>query len=232
MVYVALILMSAATCPRSLLVQDYSYLQDINRVPAFVMLGIFAATLSASLSCLIGASRILQAISRDNLLGDWFLFFSKESGEPVRAVIASWFMVQCVLFIGSVNAIAPIVTMLYLLTYGTVNFACFILDITGAPNFRPSFRYFSWKTALMGAVSCISIMFVVNLGYALGAIGLMVMLFIFINFRSVAVDWGDVTQPLIFHQVRKYLLRLDTSQTVKFWRPQVVSIGGLLPLLV
>jgi amino acid transporter len=42
----------------------------------------------------------LQAISKDNLLGDWFLVFSKEKGEPVRAVLFSWFCVQLVLLIG------------------------------------------------------------------------------------------------------------------------------------
>lgn len=49
------------------------YLSDINVVPALVIVGIFSATLSAALSCLIGASRIIQAIARDRLLGDWYV---------------------------------------------------------------------------------------------------------------------------------------------------------------
>jgi len=68
--------------------------QDINPVPQIVIAGIFSATLSASLSTLIGASRILQAISRDNLLGVWFGYFSKEESNPIRAVILSWLLVQ------------------------------------------------------------------------------------------------------------------------------------------
>ena len=63
--------------------------------PIVVLQGIFAATLSAALSTLIGASRILQAISKDGLLGDWFRVFSKEKGEPVRAVVLCWALVQC-----------------------------------------------------------------------------------------------------------------------------------------
>ena len=31
--------------------------------------------------------------------------------------------------------------MLYLITYAITNFACFGLSITGAPNFRPKFKY-------------------------------------------------------------------------------------------
>lgn len=86
------------------MLNQYGYLQEINKVPELVMLGVFSATLSAALSTLIGASRILQAISKDKLLGEWFSFFSKERGEPLRAVLLSWFLVQCVLLIGTCPA--------------------------------------------------------------------------------------------------------------------------------
>lgn len=45
-------------------------------------------------------------------------------------------MVQLVLLIGEINVIAPIVSMLFLLSYAITNFACFVLRVTGAPNFR------------------------------------------------------------------------------------------------
>jgi potassium/chloride transporter 9 len=60
-VYVLLFLFSAATVSRPMLQNNYGFLQDINNVPPLVIMGIFAATLSAALSTLIGASRILQA---------------------------------------------------------------------------------------------------------------------------------------------------------------------------
>ena len=40
------------------------------------------------------------------------------------------------MFIGKLNAIAPIVTMFYLLSYGIVNLACFAMKLASAPNFR------------------------------------------------------------------------------------------------
>lgn len=156
------IFFTAATCSRPLLVHNYGFFQEINKVPTLVVIGVFAATLSAALSCLIGASRIVQAISRDNLLGDRFLIFSKEASNPVRAVLLTWGLVQLVMLIKTITTIAPIVSMLYLLSYSITNFACFALTISGTVNFRPRFRLFSWHTALAGGVACIVIMFVVE----------------------------------------------------------------------
>ena len=222
-VYVIMFIFSAGTASRDLLHNNYGYLQEINMVPGLIVMGVFAATLSAALSTLIGASRILQAISRDNLLGEWFSFFSKEKKEPIRAVFVCWFLVQMVLLIGQINVIAPIVSMLFLLSYAITNFACFVLRVTGAPNFRPRFRHFSWHTAFAGFISCVAVMFFIEPTYAAASILLMIILFSFIHVRHVPVTWGDVSQALIYHQVRKYLLRLEV-QCLKYWRPQILLL--------
>lgn len=52
---------------RELLVNNYNYMAYVNVWSGFIMLGVFAATLSAALGNLIGASRILQALAKDKL---------------------------------------------------------------------------------------------------------------------------------------------------------------------
>jgi potassium/chloride transporter 9 len=107
------------------------------------------------------------------------------------------------------------------MTFLVMNLACFLLKIGSAPNFRPSFHFFSWQTALAGTVISGAAMFFVDGLYATGCVGIIVMIFLIIHYTSPPKSWGDVSQSLIYHQVRKYLLRLK-QEHVKFWRPQIL----------
>ena len=44
----------------------------------------------------------------------------------------------------------------------------------------------------------------------------------YLTFRGPAVEWGDISQELMFHQVRKYLLLLKDGSDPKY-APQPVQ---------
>lgn len=76
---------------------------------------------------------------------------------------------------------------------------------------------------MFGAViSGVSMFFVDGL-YATGCIGILIIIFLIIHYTTPPKSWGDVSQSLIYHQVRKYLLRLR-QEHVKFWRPQILLL--------
>lgn len=138
--YNLLSLLAACSCDRHLLQRDYSFLGDINIWPPMVTIGIYSSTMSAAMSNLIGASRILYALSKDNLFGGVLALARKtsRSGNPWASVLVSWLLVQVVLFAGKLNTIAGIVTIFFLLVYAAVNLACLALEWASAPNFRYS----------------------------------------------------------------------------------------------
>ncbi|KAK6322329.1 solute carrier family 12 member 9 isoform X1 [Coregonus clupeaformis] len=224
-VYVLLFVLASSTCERTLLVQDYGFFQRINIWPPFVTIGIYCSALSAAMCSLIGASRILHALALDQLFGFPLApaATTSSSGNPWVAVLYTWGLAQCVVFAGQLNAIAGLVTVFYLLAYAAVDLACLALEWASAPNFRPTFQVFSWHTCLLGILSCLVMMFVINPVYSSASIVLLLLLLLFLHYRSPTSSWGYISQALIFHQVRKYLLMLDVRKDhVKFWRPQVL----------
>eukprot|EP00817_Percolomonadidae_sp_ATCC50343_P000326 CAMPEP_0117431774 /NCGR_PEP_ID=MMETSP0758-20121206/11317_1 /TAXON_ID=63605 /ORGANISM="Percolomonas cosmopolitus, Strain AE-1 (ATCC 50343)" /LENGTH=934 /DNA_ID=CAMNT_0005221137 /DNA_START=25 /DNA_END=2826 /DNA_ORIENTATION=- len=239
-VYIFLIFLLGSTTIKETLINNYSIMSEVSFVPMVVSIGIWMATLSSALSSIIGGARILQALSRDKLvpLLHWFQFgrgFGKND-EPRIAVIVTFILIQCCVFIYNLNSIAPLQTMFFILSYGVTNFACFMMSITGAPNWRPVFKQFNWFTALMGTILCIIVMFSTNYAYAMGAFAIQGFLMIIIHIYSPTQSWGDITQALIFHQVRKYLLLLDEKKAhVKYWRLSALLLNanprGSYPLM-
>ncbi|XP_028177842.1 solute carrier family 12 member 9-like [Ostrinia furnacalis] len=228
--YAALSLLTAATCTRELLQNNYVYLLPINVWPPFIAVGMLTATFSAGLSNLIGASRVLEALAKDNIFGFLLRPVANHSGNPVLAVIISWLLVQIGIMAGSLNAIAQVNSVLFMTSYFAINLACLGLDLASAPNFRPSFVHFSWMTSLLGLGGCAALMFALRPLHAAGAALACCSLVVALHLLSPAAadpKWGSLSQALIFHQVRKYLLLLDPRREhVKFWRPQMLLLVG------
>ena len=170
----------------------------------------------------IGSAKLLQALARDNLLPGFRVFGqgTKGNDEPSYAIIITYLVAQLTI-LSDINQIASFVTMTYLMTFLVTNLACFLLTVSSAPNFRPSFHYFNVWTAGFGALLSGVSMFVVDGLYASGSVTIVVIIFLLIHYTTPPKPWGDVSQSLIYHQVRKYLLRLRPEH-VKFWRPQIL----------
>ncbi|XP_037709984.1 solute carrier family 12 member 9 [Drosophila subpulchrella] len=228
--YIILSFLMSCTTPYLTMQNNYLFLMPVNLWPPFTAIGILTATFSTSLSNLIGSSRILEALSKDQVFGSLlnFVIHGTWKGNPIAAVAVSWCLVECILLIGSFNIIAQINSVLFMLSYLATNVACLGIELTGAPNFRPLFKYFTWHTCLVGLLGTLIMMFVINPIYASSCIILCLILVIALHLFSPATQaaqWGSISQALMFHQVRKYLLMLDPRKDhVKFWRPQILLL--------
>jgi potassium/chloride transporter 9 len=220
--YVLVILAMAATTTRASFIANVNVIQITNVSESLVFAGELATSFFSTLMGVIGSAKLLQALARDELFPGLKIFGqgTKIGDEPIYAIIMTYVGAQ-ITMIFDINQIASFVTMAYLMTFLVMNLATFLLKIGSAPNFRPSFHFFNWQTAFAGSIVSGVAMFFVDGVYASACIALLILLFLLVHYTSKPKSWGDVSQSLIYHQVRKYLLRLKPEH-VKFWRPQIL----------
>ncbi|TRY78351.1 hypothetical protein TCAL_01732 [Tigriopus californicus] len=230
-IYTIVFILTAMTCDRGLLYYDCQFMSEFVFFKPIVAIGTVVTTFCASTSSLIGASRVLYALGKDSLFGahlsPW-LTKTMMGGNPYLAVIFTYICVQLILLVGSLNQIAKLCSLLFLLSYMVVNLACLGLEWAKPPSFRPSFDYFHVGTCIIGAVSSGGMMFALSLNFSLVCIVLLVFIMVLFHiFRTNQNDWGSLSQGIIFHTVRKYLLLLHPNKRhVKYWRPHILLLVG------
>lgn len=206
------------------------------KLEILVALGVFAASLSSALGSYLGAPRILQAVARDDILGVLkpFAKGSEVGDEPRRALVLTGFMTLVVLLWagndskgGPLNAVAAIITMFFLYTYGMTNLAAFYEAFGGNPSFRPRFKYFHWSTAMLGAIGCVAMAFLIDWQAAIAAALILIGLLWYLKTRELETSFGDARRGFAYSALRKNLLKLsDLEEDSKNWRPTILVFSG------
>ncbi len=226
-VYVAMALLLAASQTQAQLISDVYVVESVARWPALITVGVFAATLSSALGSMMGAPRILQALAKDGIFRRLkpFRRGAGETNEPRRAILLTVVFAQAGVMIGDLDLIAPIITMFFMITYGTLNLACFYEAFTGNPSFRPRFRFSHWSLSLAGALGCLAVMLFMEPVWAILAIACMGALHWYTSRKEIESRWGDVQSGYAFERARKALLRLEEeAYHPKNWRPTLLAL--------
>ncbi|XP_076849761.1 solute carrier family 12 member 3 [Brachyhypopomus gauderio] len=228
---------SNKTCPYGL----SNYYQTMSMVSAFAPLiaaGIFGATLSSALACLVSAPKVFQCLCKDKLYPG-IGFFGKGYGknnEPYRAYLLTYIIAVCFILIAELNTIAPIISNFFLCSYALINFSCFHASITNSPGWRPSFRYYSKWASLVGAVVSVIIMFLLTWWAALIAIGIVLFLLGYVLYKKPSVNWGSSVQASSYNMALNHCVGLNhVDEHIKNYRPQCLVLTGppsLRPALV
>eukprot|EP01059_Diplonema_ambulator_P036315 TRINITY_DN9010_c0_g1_i2.p1 TRINITY_DN9010_c0_g1~~TRINITY_DN9010_c0_g1_i2.p1 ORF type:complete len:967 (+),score=314.34 TRINITY_DN9010_c0_g1_i2:51-2951(+) len=195
-----------------------------------VNLGIIMSCVGAGLQSLTGAPRLLSAIALDGTMPILAPFAASGASEPTKAVWLTWFIASLPCLAGNLDAITPIITMFFLLMYATVNLSCFLMTVLRAPGWRPTWKYFSWATALFGFLLCLTLMLLIDFKMALVSFVFALLLQFYIKKQQVTKDWGDSIAGIRFQVARDQLIALTDRSTFyhpKNWRPQLLVLCTL-----
>uniref|UniRef100_A0A7N5ZXD2 Solute carrier family 12 member 10, tandem duplicate 1 n=1 Tax=Anabas testudineus TaxID=64144 RepID=A0A7N5ZXD2_ANATE len=195
-----------------------------------ITLGVFAASLSSSLSYLVSAPKIFQCLCRDNIY-PYIGFFEKgygKSDEPLRAYILTYII--CLIFVcigGCLDIIAALISNFFLCSYVLINFTCFHASITNSPGWRPSFKYYNNWICMYGALSSLILMFLLTWWAALVTIIVVFLLFLYSSYKKPKVNWGSSVQAGTYNMALSYSVSLSSVEDhVKNFRPQCLVLTG------
>ncbi|XP_016386507.1 solute carrier family 12 member 7-like isoform X1 [Sinocyclocheilus rhinocerous] len=191
-----------------------------------IVIGSFFSCCGAGLQSLTGAPRILQAIARDGIMPFLQVFgHSKSNGEPTWALLLTAAICEIGILIGSLDHVAPILSMLFLMCYLFVNLACAVQTLLRTPNWRPRFKFYHWSLSFLGMSLSLSLMFVSSWYYALVAILFSGCMYKYIEYRGAEKEWGDGIRGLSLNAAQYALIKLEEAPPhTKNWRPQLLVL--------
>ena len=110
-----------------------------------IPVGLAAATISSALGSLMVAPRTLQAIARDNILPNakvhkWLAIGRGKSDEPFNASLITIIIALVFIGMGEINFVAKLISMFFMVTYGSLCLISFLQHFAADPSYRPSFR--------------------------------------------------------------------------------------------
>uniref|UniRef100_A0A8C1E2Q2 Solute carrier family 12 member 7a n=1 Tax=Cyprinus carpio carpio TaxID=630221 RepID=A0A8C1E2Q2_CYPCA len=191
-----------------------------------IVIGSFFSCCGAGLQSLTGAPRILQAISRDGIMPFLQVFgHSKSNGEPTWALLLTAAICEIGILIGSLDNVAPILSMFFLMCYLFVNLACAVQTLLRTPNWRPRFKFYHWSLSFLGMSLSLSLMFVSSWYYALVVILISGCIYKYIEYRGAEKEWGDGIRGLSLNAAQYALIKLEEAPPhTKNWRPQLLVL--------
>ncbi|XP_055722757.1 solute carrier family 12 member 7-like isoform X1 [Salvelinus fontinalis] len=194
--------------------------------PWVIVIGSFFSCCGAGLQSLTGAPRLLQAIARDGIVPFLQVFgHGKANGEPTWALLMTAGICEIGILIASLDAVAPILSMFFLMCYLFVNLACAVQTLLRTPNWRPRFKFYHWTLSFLGMSLCVSLMFISSWYYALVAMSIAGCIYKYIEYRGAEKEWGDGIRGLSLNAARYALIRLEEVQPhTKNWRPQLLVL--------
>ncbi|KAM4533603.1 solute carrier family 12 member 7 isoform 1-T1 [Odontesthes bonariensis] len=197
--------------------------------PWVIVIGSFFSCCGAGLQSLTGAPRLLQAIARDGIVPFLQVFgHGKANGEPTWALLLTAGICEIGILIASLDAVAPILSMFFLMCYLFVNLACAVQTLLRTPNWRPRFKYYHWALSFLGMSLCLALMFICSWYYAMVAMAIAGCIYKYIEYRGAEKEWGDGIRGLSLNAARYALIRLeDAAPHTKNWRPQLLVLLNL-----
>lgn len=199
-----------------------------------VPLGLAASTISSALGSVMVAPRTLQALANDDSfplprLNQWLSRVREKDEEPYNASLLTCGIAMIFVILGDVNAVARIISMFFMITYGSLCLISFLNHFGTSPSYRPTFKS-KWYISFIGFFFAVWVMFKINFAYTMVATVLMTILYLYVNnYHRERKGLSSIFTNTIFQLNRNLQLYLQKNKIVRNrneWRPSAICISA------
>jgi hypothetical protein len=120
-------------------------------------------------------------------------FFKKRAakGEPRNAIAFTSIIILLALFLGNLDSLATLITLFFLITYGTLNLVVFIQQGMKVISFRPTFKIPKF-VPFFGAAGCMVIMFLIDPVFSVVSFIIIVALYSYLTKKGLQSQSSDL----------------------------------------
>ncbi len=225
-VYLVVVIALALAADPAELAGDSLIWFSVAAVSWLVFPGLFGAIFSSAVGSILGAPRTFTALVEDRVIpGPSNLWKKSWAGIDLPLVLSAGTALGAVA-LGDLNAVAPVLTMFFLTTYGAINLVAGLEQLSGAPSYRPSIHV-PWVISLAGAVGCAWVMFLIQPIAAVVAVVVEILIYVGMRRRALTASWGDMRFGALMSLARATLIRLrDLPVDPRNWRPHILLFAA------
>ncbi|NLL29359.1 MAG: amino acid permease [Bacteroidales bacterium] len=202
-----------------------------------IPLGLAACTFTSALSSIMVGPRTLQALALDDSLpiknrNEWLSQTREKDNEPVNASLVTCMIAMVFVAFGSVDSVAQIISMFFLVTYGSLCLISFLHHFGSSPSYRPTFKS-KWYISLSGFIISVWAMFQISVVYTLIAYISIIGLYIYMErYHSDRKGFSAIFANTLFQMNRGLQIYLQKRKRTSFqitseeeWRPSAICIS-------
>ena len=217
------------------LMGDQLVMRQIAIGGAFVIpIGLAASTISSALGSVMVAPRTLQALATDDSLpvrfGAKFLAKGKgENNEPFNASVFTIIIAFVFVALGDVNAVGKIISMFFMITYGSLNLISFLYHFGADPSYRPAFKS-AKLLSLLGFILSVWLMTKMDFLYTIISLVSMSLVYLLISRTHKdrsgleSIFLGAIFQMSM--RLKLFIQRSTQAKGANKWRPAAICVSA------
>lgn len=237
LVYVAVVTKLVFSAPPDALAGNQLIMAEIALWGPAIPAGLACATLSSAIGSILVAPRTLQALGHDCALPSRGInrFLARGAGdvhEPRNATLATGVAALAIVGLGSIDFVARLISMFFMVTYGSICAISFLEHFAARPSYRPSFRS-RWYVSLFGALTCLFTMFQMDPLFAMLAIATMSGVYWSLSTgarrEGRGTDLGVIFEGVMTQLARDLHVRLQRRRERRRrgeWRPSIICVNS------